>query len=157
MQGTRVRALVREDPTCRGATRPVCHSYWACALEPVSHNYWAHVPQLLSPRATTTEARSPRACAPQQEKPPQGEARALQRRVAPARHNQRKPASNNKDPTQPKINKLINFKNNNKIKYTEVREGRKEGRGKGHSQLLWDNIQFFCCWADFFSRNSPKE
>ena len=30
-----------------------------------------HVPQLLSPRATTTEARAPRARAPQQEKPPQ--------------------------------------------------------------------------------------
>ena len=28
-------------------------------------------PQLLSPRATTTEARMPRARAPQQEKPPQ--------------------------------------------------------------------------------------
>ena len=28
-------------------------------------------PQLLSPRATTTEARVPRARAPQQEKPPQ--------------------------------------------------------------------------------------
>ncbi|KAJ8791388.1 hypothetical protein J1605_004335 [Eschrichtius robustus] len=27
MQGTRVRALVREDPTCRGATKPVHHSY----------------------------------------------------------------------------------------------------------------------------------
>ena len=27
MQGTRVRALVWEDPTCRGATRPVSHSY----------------------------------------------------------------------------------------------------------------------------------
>ena len=37
MQGTRVRALVQEDPTCRGATKPVCH------------NYWAHVPQLLKP------------------------------------------------------------------------------------------------------------
>ena len=31
MQGTRVRALVWEDPTCRGATRPVSHNYWACA------------------------------------------------------------------------------------------------------------------------------
>ena len=30
MQGTRVRALVWEDPTCRGATRPVSHNYWAC-------------------------------------------------------------------------------------------------------------------------------
>ena len=31
MQGTRVRALVWEDPTCRRATRPVSHSYWAYA------------------------------------------------------------------------------------------------------------------------------
>ena len=31
----------------------------------------AHEPQLLSPRATTSEARVPRACALQQEKPPQ--------------------------------------------------------------------------------------
>ena len=27
MQGTPVRALVWEDPTCRGATRPVRHNY----------------------------------------------------------------------------------------------------------------------------------
>ena len=27
MQGTRVRSLVREDPTCRGATEPVRHNY----------------------------------------------------------------------------------------------------------------------------------
>ena len=27
MQGTRVRALVREDPTCRGAAGPVSHNY----------------------------------------------------------------------------------------------------------------------------------
>ena len=27
MQGSRVRALVREDPTCRGATKPVRHNY----------------------------------------------------------------------------------------------------------------------------------
>ena len=31
MQGTRVRALVWEDPTCHGATRPVSHNYWAYA------------------------------------------------------------------------------------------------------------------------------
>ena len=68
MQGTRVWALVREDLTCHGATKPVRHNYGACALEPVSHNYWAHVP---------------RACAPQQEKPPQWESYAPQQRVAP--------------------------------------------------------------------------
>ena len=50
MQGTRVRALAQEDPTCRRATKPVRHNYWACALEPVSHNYWGHMPQLLKPR-----------------------------------------------------------------------------------------------------------
>ena len=27
MQGTRVRALVQEDPTCCGATKPVRHNY----------------------------------------------------------------------------------------------------------------------------------
>ena len=37
MQGTRVRALVWEDPTCRGAAKPMRHNYWGCA------------PQLLKP------------------------------------------------------------------------------------------------------------
>ena len=41
-------------------------------------------PQLLNSRAATTEAPEPRACAPQQEKPLQWEARAQQERVAPA-------------------------------------------------------------------------
>ena len=27
MQGTQVQALVQEDPTCRGATKPVHHNY----------------------------------------------------------------------------------------------------------------------------------
>ena len=49
MQGTQVQSLVREDPTCREATNPVCHNYWACALEPTSHNYWACMPQLPKP------------------------------------------------------------------------------------------------------------
>ena len=62
MQGTQVQALVQEDPTCRGATKPVRHNYWACTLEPACCNYWAH---------------APRAHARQQEKPPQWEARTL--------------------------------------------------------------------------------
>ena len=49
MHGTQVRALVWEDPTCREATKPMHHNYWACTLEPASHNYWAHVLQLLKP------------------------------------------------------------------------------------------------------------
>ena len=76
MQETQVRALVQEDPTCCGATKPGSHSYWACALEPTSHNYW-------SLHDTTTEARAPRARAPPQGKPPQWEACSPQRRVAP--------------------------------------------------------------------------
>ena len=39
------RALVREDPTCRGAAKPMRHSYWACALEPASHAYWPPPPK----------------------------------------------------------------------------------------------------------------
>ena len=31
MQGTRVRALIWEDPTCCGATGPVSRNYWVCA------------------------------------------------------------------------------------------------------------------------------
>ena len=27
-------SLVQEDPTCLGATKSVCHSYWACAPKP---------------------------------------------------------------------------------------------------------------------------
>ena len=27
LQGTQVPFLVREDPTCLGATKPVCHNY----------------------------------------------------------------------------------------------------------------------------------
>ena len=30
MQETWVRSLVLGDPTCRGATKPTCHNYWAC-------------------------------------------------------------------------------------------------------------------------------
>ena len=60
MQGTRVRALVWEDPTCCGATRPVSHNYWACASG---------------------------AYAPQQERPRRWETCAPRRRVAPACRN----------------------------------------------------------------------
>ena len=49
MQGTWVRALGWEDPACHGATKPMCHNYWARTLEPASHNYWVRVPQLLKP------------------------------------------------------------------------------------------------------------
>ena len=76
MQGTQARALVWEDPTCRGATKPMSHNHWACA---------------------------PGAWAPQQEKPRQWKAHAPRWRVAPACHNWRKPSHRNGDPTQPKL------------------------------------------------------
>ena len=86
MQGTWVWSLVPGDPTCHGATKPMCHNYWACALEPASHNYWACEPQLLSPHDTTTEAHTPRARTLQQEKPPQWEACSPQRRPNAAKN-----------------------------------------------------------------------
>ena len=49
VQATQLRSLVREDPTCHRATKPVHHNNWACTLEPTSHNYWAHMLQLLKP------------------------------------------------------------------------------------------------------------
>ena len=39
MQGTRVLALVWEDPTCHGATKPEHHNYSAYTLEPEHCNY----------------------------------------------------------------------------------------------------------------------
>ena len=57
----------------------------------------AHAMELLSPRATTTEAHTPRACALQQEKPQQQKALAPQR-VALARCNEKKLACSNEDP-----------------------------------------------------------
>ena len=77
MQGTRVPSLVWEDPTCCRATKSVHHNYWACALKPASYNYWARVPQLLKPVSLEPVLHN---------KPPQLEARAPQRRAAPARH-----------------------------------------------------------------------
>ena len=35
----------------RGQTKPMGHSYWACALKPGNHNYWTYVSQLLKPHA----------------------------------------------------------------------------------------------------------
>ena len=59
-------------------------SNYACVPQLLSLHSGAHESQLLSPPATTTEARAPRAHALQQEKPPQCEARAPQQRTAPS-------------------------------------------------------------------------
>ena len=81
-QGTRVRGLVREDPTCGGVTKSMCHDYWACALEPASHNYWARMLQPQKPARLEPVHRNKRS------------------------HRNEKPTHCNEDPTQPKINKI---------------------------------------------------
>ena len=72
MQGIWVRALVRGGPTCRGATKPVCHDCWAC------------VPQLLKPtclESVLCNMRSPRTATKSSPRSPQLEkAREQQRR-----------------------------------------------------------------------------
>ena len=56
-------SLMREDPTCLGATKPRHHNYWACAHEP--RGAWE--PQLLRPHAldgaySATRAPEPLLC-----------------------------------------------------------------------------------------------
>ena len=80
MQGTRVRALVWEDPTCCGATGPVSHNCWACASG---------------------------ASAPQQERPRWWEARAPRWRAAPACRNWRRALAQKRRPNIA-INQSIN-------------------------------------------------
>ena len=101
MQGTQVQALVWEDPTCRRATKPVRHNYWACALELASHNYWAWALELASHNywACALELASHNywACTPQLLKP---------MCLEPVHHNKRshcneKPAQSHEDPMQP--------------------------------------------------------
>ena len=69
MQKIKVPSLVWEDPTCRRATKPLDHIYWACVLK-------AWEPQLLTPHTATIEATT----TVPQEKPPQWEACAPQQR-----------------------------------------------------------------------------
>ena len=50
MQGTQVQSLVREDPTCHGAAKPMHHSYWNLRNPgPMCHNYRLCVLQLWKP------------------------------------------------------------------------------------------------------------
>ena len=60
VQGTQVRALVWEDPTCRRAAGPVSHSYWACASGACGPQQVkprpAHCDEEWPPLATTRES-----------------------------------------------------------------------------------------------------
>ena len=74
MQETWVQSLLLEGSTCLGATRPVCHNYWAHTLESTSRNYKAGMLHLLKPSSLQ----------PVQERPPQREACALQTKSSPS-------------------------------------------------------------------------
>ena len=64
MQGTWFDPWSRKFPLAAEQLSLVGHNYWAHPLEPTSDNYWASA--------------CLRACAPQQEKPPQWEAHTPQ-------------------------------------------------------------------------------
>ena len=92
MQGTRVRALVQEDPTCRGAAKPV------------RHNYWALMPQLLKPvhlEPVLHNKRSHRS-----EKPARSD-----KGQPPLAATREKPTRSNEDPTQPEKRKSLSNTN----------------------------------------------
>ena len=89
VQETWVWSLVREDPTCHKAAKPVCHHFWV-ALEPGGCNCW-----------------SPCAHAAQQENPLQWEAQTPQLDSSPCFPQLEKSPHSNEDPERPKIN---NFK-----------------------------------------------
>ena len=48
-------SLAWEEPKFCGKTKPMCHKYWAGALDPISHNYWV-------PHVATSEAHMPFHC-----------------------------------------------------------------------------------------------
>ena len=79
MQGTRVQPLVWEDSAYGGATKPLNHNYWACALEPGNCSYWARVLRLLKPACPEPALRDKRS------------------------HCNGKPMHHSKDPVLPKI------------------------------------------------------
>ena len=54
--GDGVRALVWEDPTCRGAAGPVSHNYWACASGGRDSERPGHRDEEWPPLAATRES-----------------------------------------------------------------------------------------------------
>ena len=108
--GDPVRSLVWEDPTCLGA-----------AIEPV----------LWSLGATTTEAMSPRAHAPQQEAPPRCAACAPQLEINSCSLQPGKSRRSNKDPAQAKIN----YNNNKNLRLAIKKREREMGKIETQSIL----------------------
>ena len=87
IQETQVWSLVQEDPTASGQLSLCTTTTDLTLLSPQAATIKAQEPgaqmlQLMNPCTATTEAHMPRTCV-QQEKPPQWETHAHQRRVAP--------------------------------------------------------------------------
>ena len=107
MQGHRFYPWSQKSPHTVGQLSP-CTTTGAHGVRSRAHEPPLRSLCTLSLCTLTTEARSPRACAPQRKETPQGEAHAPQ--GAPARCNQRKSAQSNKDPAKTKINFFKNLK-----------------------------------------------
>ena len=85
MQGTRVLALVQEDPTCRGATKPIRHNYWARTLEPQLLKLAGLEPDLRSKRSH----RSEKPALQNEEQPPLATTRESPHAVTKTQHSQK--------------------------------------------------------------------
>ena len=83
--------IPNQDPTCHGATKPVRHNYWACALELGSHDSWGlhALEPVLYKRSHCKE--KPVHC---------------NERVPPCSPQLQKSLRSKEDPAQPKINKI---------------------------------------------------
>ena len=92
MQETAVWSLIWKDSTCRGAAKPMCHHYWACALEPGRLNYWS--PCTLEPGFATRDTTTVRSLHTTLESRPYS-------------WQLEKSLSSSEDPAQPKISKQI--------------------------------------------------
>ena len=60
MRETQVRFLIREDPTCHGATEPMHRNEGACALEPGLQLLKPECPKPLLCTGGAAESRAPR-------------------------------------------------------------------------------------------------
>ena len=122
MQGTWVRALVWEDPTCRGATRPVSHNCWACASG---------------------------ACALQQERPRQWEGRDSERAVT-VRGPRTAMKSGSHSPQLEKALAQKRRPNTAKNKQTNKQTKQPNGNPIRREPTTKDNNQMWPKWSQFF-------
>ena len=130
MQGTWVQSLIWEDPTCHRAPKPMCY------------NYWAHEPQLLKPVNSG-------ACALQQAKPLQWEARTLQLGSSPGSLQLEIGCAQLEDPEQPKKGLCCC-----KVEYTVVAFG--ENKQQKKSMWTWvRNEGERVCWVTGMGSQTP--